>query len=102
MRNIQSNSHGSAMKSAVILALLLVASPVFAQTAPTPYTVDLTHDEAQAVLGLLENAVKSGGLQAAKVAGPIADKLIEAGKKAQAANEAAKIKAAVDAAKAEK
>ena len=87
----------------VILAALLAASPAFAQTAPTPYTVDLTQDEAQAVIGLLENAVKAGGLQAAKIATPIADKLIAAGKKAQAtdkaADEAAKIKAAVDAAK---
>ena len=82
----------------VIIAVLLAASPAFAQTSPTPYTTDLTHDEAQVLLNMLDSAVKSGGLQAAKTLTPIADKIIAAGQKAQAADEAAKIKAAVDAA----
>ena len=90
------------MKYALVIAALLAAPPVLAQSTPSPYTVDLTRDEAQAVLGLLDNAVKSGGLQAAKAAGPIADNLIAAGQKAQAADEAAKVKAAVDAAEKDK
>ena len=100
----------------VVIAALLAASPAFAQTAPTftsgtgggptvipdksLYTVKLTHDEAQALLTMLDGAVKLGGLQAAKAAMSISDKLIAAGQDAQAADEAAKIKAAVDAAKA--
>lgn len=71
-----------------------------AHADPAPIAVDLTHDEAQAVLSLLDRAVKDGGLQAAKGLGPIADKLIEAARLATKADEDAKIKAAVDAAKA--
>ena len=89
------------MKRALVITTvaLLAASPAFAQTAPTPYKVDLTPESAVKSLNLLQADVMAHGLEACKVDLPIADQIIAAGNAAKAADEAAKIKAAVDAAK---
>jgi hypothetical protein len=68
---------------------------------PSSITVNLSHDEAQAVLSLLDKEVKSGGLQAAKAFSPIADKIIAGAQAAAKADDDAKVKAAVEAAKSE-
>ena len=87
------------LRSAILAVSFAFALPAFAQTAPTtPLAVSLSHDEAQAVLTLLDNAVKAGGLQSAKVLGPIADKIIVAAQVAAKADADAALKAAVDAA----
>ena len=66
------------MKSVLIAVLLLAASPAFA----ADYTVTLSQDEAQTMLNALDVATKQGGLQEATKALPVAQKLIEAGRKA--------------------
>ena len=87
-------------RSVILAAAVAFALPAFAQTAPqSPLAVSLSHDEAQAVLTLLDNAVKSGGLATAATLLPIADKLVEAAKIAAKADADAVVKAAVDAAK---
>ena len=88
------------LRSAILAAAIAFALPAFAQTAPTtPLAVSLSHDEAQAVLNLLDGAVKAGGLAPAATLLPIANKIIEASKIASKADADAALKAAVDAAK---
>ena len=92
------------MKYAIIIAALLAVSPALAQSAPSPCTLDLTVDQANTLRSLAEATIKQMGVQGARVLLPIVDKIDAAVQKVQdtakAADEAAKIKAAVDAAKA--
>ena len=90
----------SALKYAILAAALFVAAPAFAD--PSPIVVNLTQDEASLVVSVLDNAVKSGGLAAADKALPVANKIIAAGRVAAKADDDARLKAAIDAAKADK
>ena len=102
------------MKYVLVAFCVLAASPALAQTytagpgltvpSPSPHTIALTAEENQTLRSLIDSTIKQVGLGAARVLVLIADKLDAAAQKAQAADkeaaEAAKIKAAVDAAKA--